>query len=324
MGRFSILRQTQVGIGVHWTTWTLNRDGTNVPFADAVASFDVHRFVRQTAEAGAGHVLFMCNHALHHLPCPLPEVDAILPGRTCQRDLIGELSSALHDAGITLLLYYHHGCDEPQQDPAWQRAVGGYEADPTRLFANVNAIVAALGRRYGERLAGWWFDAGWALAKRANTPWRELFDAARAGNPRRAVCYNPGLESFDPMTPLQDYWPGEAEGLGGEPDAGAYARMPNDTVRGAPGMLPWYSFVTWYERIGGIPVWGVNEDFLRLDPPPPSSDAVARHLVRYLRAGGAVTYNLPIYQSGELREADVRTLHEATRILQLSCPPNRD
>ena len=132
---FAPLRDTGYGIGFHWTTWTLPRDGETVkPFEQAVDDFDVDAFVAQAVEAGAGHVLFTATHALHWLPAPHPEVDRILPGRTCRRDLIGEIADGLAAQGIKLVLYYHHGTDGPAQDPEWQEAVGSLDADQTALL----------------------------------------------------------------------------------------------------------------------------------------------------------------------------------------------
>ncbi len=297
--RFEQIRRTSAGIGVHWTTWTLQSDGRNDPYERAVDAFDVTRFASQVAEAGAGHVLFTTTHALHHLPCPHTSVDALLSGRTCQRDLIADMVAALKRVNVALMLYYHHGCDVPEQDPEWQAAVGGQETDPTRLYSNIQNILATLGDRYRQDVIGWWFDAGWALDARPNTPWPALYQAARSGYDGRAVCFNPGFERFDAMTSEQDYWPGEAEALVRIPDAPT-----------APGGLPWYSFDTWYDRVEGIPIWGVNQDFLKLDPTPPPASAITAHLASYLVAHGAVTYNLPIYQSGEIRSADLKTFRQ--------------
>ena len=119
---FAPLRDTVYGIGFHWTTWTLPLEGEPVSFEEAVENFDVERFVEQAVAAGAGHVLITSTHQLHWLPAPNPEVDKVIAGRTCRRDLLMELADSLARAGIKLVLYYHHGTDGQQQDTA---VVGG-------------------------------------------------------------------------------------------------------------------------------------------------------------------------------------------------------
>ncbi len=90
------------GIGVHWTAQTVPRRGKPLPFQKAVDDFDVQRFVGQLAYAGAEYLLFTATHALQMLPAPHPVIDKILRGRTCRRDLIGELADALAAKGMPL------------------------------------------------------------------------------------------------------------------------------------------------------------------------------------------------------------------------------
>ena len=89
------LRDAVYGVGFHWTTWTIQKDGSRLPFQEAVERFDVKAFVDQAREAGAGHVLLTTTHADHTMPCPNPEVDRLIAGRTCQRDLIMEIADGL-------------------------------------------------------------------------------------------------------------------------------------------------------------------------------------------------------------------------------------
>ena len=50
-------------------------------------------------ESGADYVMFTVAHALQKLPCPHPVLDEILPGRTTQRDLVGEIADAVQHHG---------------------------------------------------------------------------------------------------------------------------------------------------------------------------------------------------------------------------------
>ncbi len=305
MAAFDEMRKTGYGIGFHWTTWTAAQAGPELTFPEAVERFDVNAFVDQARAAGAGHVLFTLTHELQWLPCPHPVIDKLLPGRTCQRDLPGELADALGRHDIRLILYYHHGCDLPTQDPAWQDAVGGSDKDPQRLFSNIQRILVPLGQRYGKRVIGWWFDGGWALDRRKGVPWEALTAAAKAGHSDRAVTYNPGLGAMRSLTPLEDYYAGEREGL---------EFVPNGPT--APGGLPWYSFTTWHTTGAPQARWGISADTHDAQHNHPEPRAVADYILAYQRAGGCVTLNLLCYQNGQAHPDDLAVMRSAKALLR--------
>ena len=105
------LAKCRYGIGVHWTAQTVPRKGSPLPFQEAVEAFDLKPFLDAVAHSGADYILFTACHALQMLPAPHPIIDRILPGRTCKRDLIDELSTGLAARGIPLLVYYNHSCN---------------------------------------------------------------------------------------------------------------------------------------------------------------------------------------------------------------------
>ena len=147
---FKPMHDTVYGIGFHWTTWTYPKSGEPKPFDEAVRDFDVDAFVKQAVEAGAGHVMLTATHELHWLPGPNEEVDRILPGRTCKRDLIMEIADKLAAEGIAFMLYYNHGT-LPKQDPVWQDAVGSTLYDRTKYFENYYKILRWMGNHYGKK-----------------------------------------------------------------------------------------------------------------------------------------------------------------------------
>lgn len=311
---FAPLRETLYGIAFHWTTWTVDHDGKSRPFEQMVEAFDVRAFVAQAAEAGAGHVMITVTHALHHLPCPSAEVDRILPGRTCARDLIMEIADGLHAAGIRLMLYYNHGTSKPPshanepQDPRWQQAVGSFEkTERARYYDNYCRVVSELCERYGPKVIAMWFDSGNEHAQYADTPWHRFTAAAKAGHPDRLVTYNSGVLNHECHTPYQDYWAGEINGL----------------VRAARGPLtphglPWYALCTWhgYDRYCQRGEWGLSEESFGLDWPAPEVESVVRFVRWFEASGGAVTFNLFCYADGSALESDLAVLREAGRLLR--------
>jgi len=318
---FAPLRETGYGIAVHWTTWTAPREGLALPFEEMVERFDVDAFVEQAVETGAGHVFFTLTHAVHHLPCPHPEVDRLISGRTCRRDLIGELADGLARAGIRLALYYNHGVYQPphgMQDPQWQEAVGSTSADRSRYHDHFCRIVGWLGEHYGEKVIAWWFDSGYEFAKYADTPWERYTRAAKAGHPERLVTYNSGIASHLSYTPHQDYWAGELNTLSFVPDALGSKLAPGTLPPTAPQSpltpsgLPWFAYLTWHVDPVLSPwgEWGISMRHRDLYWAPPRVEAVASFLSRFWHVGGTVTFNQLCHSDGTILPGDFAVLKE--------------
>ena len=109
-----------------------------------------------------------------------PEVDRILPGLTCRRDLIMELADGLAREGITLGLYYHHGASntDPATCSEWQKAVGVTDVDRSRYYDNYCKVIAWMGTHYGKKVIFWWFDSDSVFMKYPETPWPRMTAAA--------------------------------------------------------------------------------------------------------------------------------------------------
>jgi hypothetical protein len=183
------------GLMFHWTSQSKPRLGSPLSYCDAVRSFDVNRFAKMVSETGAGFVVFTTSHAGFYFPGPNPVIDSILPGRTCPRDLVGDLANALNHYHIRLELYFHPGHDDA---PWWQRT--HFDKDKTAYFKQWRAIISSIGNRYGSRLAGWWFDDAAFTYYPFNPDCEQMSAAARAGNAERVIAYNswilPKLNDF--------------------------------------------------------------------------------------------------------------------------------
>jgi len=295
---FGPLEETGYGIGFHWTTATCPRKGEPLPFEEAVDAFDVDAFVAQAVGVGAGHVLFTSTHGKHHFCCPHPEVDKILPGRTCRRDLLMEIADGLAAHDIRFIVYYHHGLGKTM-GTEWREAVGGRPADPAVFYDNWRRIVGYLGEHYGPKITAFWFDSARELAAVGDAPWQSLTAAAKAGHPDRLVCYNTGIENVSAVTECQDYWAGEVCRLN-------YVPRTDQTPAG----LPWYAFLSWHgdSRKPMCGHWVMNEENRTLDWPPPAVESAARFLRGFRERGGTVTFNLLCYQDGSALETDLEVV----------------
>ncbi len=298
------LAQCRFGIGVHWTAQTVPRQGPAKPFQKAVESFDLDRFVAAVEHAGADYVLFTATHALQMLPAPHPVIDSILPGRTCQRDLILELADRLAAKGKHFLLYYNHSCNS-KDDPSWEQAVGYHDDDKRHLAEDLTKIVQFMGERYGKNLKAWWFDSSYSLDPSGphnsvttdmstfQFPWEKFTVAAKTGNAERLVTYNAGVAQTYLYTTHQDYWAGELVNL----DTPATARF-------LPNGLQWFGWTCLDERR-----W-VHR---KLDTPIPAPLYSDEQVISFVRKSNQhmapMTFNVGIYQDGTMAAESVEQLH---------------
>lgn len=297
-------RNARYGLMCHWTSQTVPRHGPPKPYAEAVRDFDVKTFAEQVQRAGAKFVTITTSHAMLYFPAPLKSLDRILPGRTAQRDLIGELAEALGQRGIRLMLYYHLGSDA---DRAWQEASGFWKTDTTEFWNNWTAVIGEAGERYGDKLAGWWFDDGTANYYYRSAPWERLATAAKAGNPKRLVCFNPWI--LPPATEFQDYLAGEGNG---DPGVQGWLK-PGDRGRISGGA---YAGLQAGAALITEGDWLHTKRDTEIGAPRYSAAQLADLLHRFAALENAPMLNCEIYQDGTLSLATVellRVAHQATK-----------
>jgi alpha-L-fucosidase len=298
------LAKCRYGVGVHWTAQTVPRTGSPLPFQQAVEAFDAKRFIDGLVCAGADYLLFTTTHALQMLPAPNPVIDRILPGRTCKRDLIGELAHGLAAKGIRLLVYYNHSCNG-NDDPEWRKAVGYDGQDKVQFAQNLMDIVGWMGERYKDKIKAWWFDSPYSLDSRGphssvttdltgfQFPWEQLTIAAKRGYPARLVTYNAGVADTFLYTSHQDYWAGEMVNL----QTPAKARFLDNGLQ----CFGW----TCLED----PAWVHHRPNTEI-PKPLYSD---KDVIAYVRTCNShqapMTFNVGIYQDGTMAPASVEQLH---------------
>jgi hypothetical protein len=296
------LRRARYGVMVHWTSESMPLAGPPQPYAEAVAAFDTEAFAEAMARTGAGFVVFTTSHARMFFPAPLAALDAVLPGRTASRDLVADLAAALGRRGIKLMLYFHQGCGG---DPEWLRESGFDAPDSRRFYGIWQAMIREAGTRYGERLAGWWFDDGAVAAYPRNPPWEDLTRAAKAGCPERLVCFN-RWELASP-TEFQDFDAGEGctdpRGSGGLLARGGDGRYPSGPQAGLQATACLMAQAAWvHDRRDAV-----------FHPPRWNAAELAEMLRAFAAHGNVPIFNLEIGQQGELSPDAVEMLHRAGR-----------
>lgn len=293
-------QEARYGMMVHWTRQSMPLEGDQKPYAEAVANFDVEKFSDEMAATGAGFVVLTTSHAYQYFPGPNQALDAILPGRTTERDLPAELAAALKKRGMKLFLYFHVGAEN---DPEWLKASGFWETDTTKFFNTIEAILTEAGKRYGDSLAGWWFDDGATNLYYRSAPWEVLARAAKAGNPSRLISFN-AWELNNP-TQFHDFCTGESvydprgiDRLLTPQDKGFY---PSGTHAGLQASANLISDTDWVHTKRDTPPSG----------PRWTVDQLTKLLREFIANKNVPIFNIAITQDGEVSPETIALFREA-------------
>lgn len=269
---------------------------------DVLASFDVDAYVEQVAATGARFVLLTLGQNSGYLLGPNRVYDRIAglaPGERTptSRDLPREIGEALAAIGVPLMLYL------PANPPEHaHRDEGDYTItdafDPARADRTAPTpttmecwqdVIREFSEHYGELVSGWWFDGvfprmlpSYELTNPRN--WSTMTAAAKAGNLRRVVTYNIGLDWDTATNPWLDYTSGELNELGPLPD-GRWADEPNG--------VQWFALTYLGENDGDFYGWGNHGTSKRTEELVPwVSSVVAR--------GGVVCLDTRVDRFGTL------------------------
>jgi len=180
-----------------------------------VQEFDVEVLSRQLETLGAKYLVITLGQNSGFFNSPNTAYDrytGYAPGERCStRDLPRDLYQALTPKGIRLMLYLP--CQTPNGDARAQRAFGlpeGKQDQPIDLeFTQKWAqVIQEWSDRYGNKVAGWWFDGGYEHIHFNEQIAQVYAAAAKHGNPNAIVTFNPGVRLIR-HTQAEDYTAGE-------------------------------------------------------------------------------------------------------------------
>ena len=202
------LHDARLGVFMHFYPGNTNQ-------LALVDSFDVTAVARQLKEMGAAYLIITLGQNTGFYISPNSAYDRFLkcgPGEHCsRRDLPLDLYRALQAEGIRLMLYLP--CQTPNRDARAQSAFGlpvGQRDQPiNQEFARKWAqVIHEWSARYGDKVAGWWFDGGYQHIQFDDAIAAIYADAVKRGNPRASVTFNPGVKLVR-HTKAEDYTAGE-------------------------------------------------------------------------------------------------------------------
>ena len=315
--------------------------GSFITDINAVADgFDVAGMLEQFSRTGADWFVFTFGQNTGFYASPSQTIDRLCgPGHCTRRDLVLEIARGVHAMGKRFIGYMPcevNANTTLHEGFAWEKREGTDQAEFQRRYT---ALVREWGERFGTLLDGWWFDGcyTWGVFNNSMMNWPMWYDAARAGNPDRAVTFNDG--SFcggaeAPIRPEHDYTAGETETLiDGKIrfGRGKNARVCLPSSRFVPGtQCQWHclipidcfwghgSFTTEFAKqdwLKGLRFRPVSVDYRGPMEEPIYSDAELRgFLSSVIGSGGAVTFNIGIYQEGHLAPLTVEQVARIGRV----------
>lgn len=202
------LLQARYGVFVHFLP------SSDEQFA-LVDRFDVDALAEQLEAMGAKYFVITLGQNSGYFNSPNREYEQLTgyaTGTRCaRRDLPLDLHRVLHAKGIRLMLYLP--CQTPNRDVRAQAAYGlaeGPKDQPIDLvFAKKWArVIQEWSDRYGDKVSGWWFDGAYQHVQFNEDIARVYAAAAKHGNPRSIVTFNPGVKMIR-YTEVEDYTAGE-------------------------------------------------------------------------------------------------------------------
>lgn len=307
MGKIEWMRAGPFGVMAHWTQRTMPRAGAPDPdWNRRVERFPAESFADALLGAGAKWLIFTVGH-FGDFCAPNAEIERIYPGHCSRRDLVRDLGAALHSRGIRLIAYFqtevNHEAEEMRRAFRWEL----HPSDKSEFQKLWTGVMKTYAVQWGTSIDGWWFDSCYDsnkydfLSERGPAGWdnsrfgdgSEWLAAARAGNPAAVIAMNPGVGFLrhEPALPaIEDYLAGEADALEVRPDG----QLQDG--------LQWHGLV-WLDCL-----WGHFEAPGEIAPPRFSDDELYGYLAECHGKGGAVTFNVGIYEDGRLADATLAQL----------------
>jgi hypothetical protein len=308
-------RKAGYGVFVHYLEFIQNNPemvqslGKKTSWDACVREFDVNRFADAMAEAGAGYVIFTMHQRTQHLIAPNATFDRLTgykPGEACAtRDLVEDLYQALHRKGIPLMLYWTG--NGPISDAKAAAALECHAPVTREGVEKWASVVAEYGNRYGDKVVGWWCDG--CCLKHGNLNFDQeklgiLAQAMKAGNPKRIIALNPGVE-IRAYSPHEDFTAGEQTQFHEQP------------------AQRWLNGEQWHV----LSFLGIG----RLDNPlavgwgQPGVGYSKRELAEYIfdvnQAGGVVSIDVLLFRDGSLDRSQLQVL-KSLRPAMAAMKPN--
>jgi hypothetical protein len=303
------LNQAKFGFMTQCGEWAYPPHGPRKPWPEMVERFDVEKFADMVDSTGAGYAVWSATWATYFFPAPIKAIDAIMPGRTSKRDLIGEIADALNKRNIRLILYYHLGHDINAANGNWWMKNWVSQDDKTLFLNNWCAIVSEVGERYGDRLSGWMFDDELVYYP---APYERLGKAAKTGNKSRLISYNPWIQARG--TDFQDFQFGEGytgDGTATLSSTGIWEKGPMQGLH-AHGNF----------QIDG-PDWGISKPDTQIEPPHFTLEKAMGIAMEAAVKNIALSWDMLMFDDGTVSDASLNLLQQVGQAVRKQYPKSK-
>ncbi len=287
--RAAWMQQARWGVMNHyladWKARELDIEMRVEKWNELIDGFDVEGLAKQLESVGASYYLITIGQNSGYYLSPNETYDrfvGIQPSKCTRRDLVADLYEALQKRRIKLMVYLPSGAPAgdrvAREALQWQR--GPYRNREFQLMWQ--EVVSEWSRRWGDKVAGWWFDGCYwpnSMYRHPDPPNFATFAAAaRTGNPDSAVAFNPGVYNrLRSLTPCEDFLAGEIN----DPNAVDLRRA----VAGQHDGVQVHVLSYLGQR------WGMGA-------PRFSTEDVVRWSRERTRNGGALTWDVPVQANG--------------------------
>lgn len=293
--------QNRYGVMVHYLSNTKPKEEPGFQSWDEMtAAFDVNAFADEIERMGAGWVIFPFGQNTGKYCSYNSHLENAVPGSCSKRDLMWELSQELHKRDIRLIAYLPAEMDSNTEE---LREKFGWDldlCDKSVFQKRYTEVIREWAQRFGTLIDGWWYDGCYNSYEKdflRTQGWsNERFDyedfkaASCAGNPDAVIAMCPGAEKMKYAFREQDYLAGEANTLNHKPEAALIDGM------------QWHCLV-WLDC-----KWGHWEKAGKIEAPRFTDEELWSFYDGCHSVGGAVTWNIGIYQDGSLAEETVEQL----------------
>jgi alpha-L-fucosidase len=289
--RASWMKDARWGVMTHYLAdWIAQADGPGTRMTverwnDLIDHFDAEGLAQQLESVGAGYYVLTIGQNSGFYLSPNASYDRLVgiePSKCSRRDLVADVADALSKRGIKLIVYLPAGA--PAGDRKAFEALQ-WQNGPHRnreFQIKWEQVIGEWSRRWGTKVSGWWFDGCYwpnTMYRHAEAPNFATFAAAaRAGNPDGAIAFNPGVVDRSlSITPHEDYTAGEIN----DPDRLMIRRAVDGVVDGARVHALSYLGQTWGKGA-----------------PRTSSEQAVTWSLKVAKAGGVITWDVPIGRDG--------------------------
>ena len=186
------------GKGTNWggTHYSQNDPRTASSAEEAAALFDGEKFASAAHDLGAEYVVFTAAHAGFNLLFPSETMKATGCLHKCAEtsDALEKLIRGLAPYGIPLVLYLppNDAHDIPDEDLC---RMGWIDTESRMAF--LKRLIREIYDRYGDGVAGFWFDQG--------GPTEDVCDFVRSCSPDAVIFVNTGVTANTVRHPLSDF-----------------------------------------------------------------------------------------------------------------------